>query len=170
VTRAERRRALVVSAVVVVAVAVPGVRLLAGGRDAPDGFPLSTYPMFTRDPGRVVELPTVVAVGPGGEVERLSPETIAGTDQVIQAGVAVGRAVRDGPAAAGALCREVAGRLDSADAEAPDDADDADADAGSPGTRTIAVVVERHDALAWAAGDRDPLDRRTVADCRVVPR
>jgi hypothetical protein len=187
----------VVSAAVVVAVAVPGVRLLADGRDAPDGFPLSTYPMFTRDPGGVVELPTVVAVGPGGEVERLSPQTIAGTDQVIQAGVAVGRAVRDGPAAAGALCREVAGRVDGADLDSdadPDDAepdsdpdagaddadsdsdsdvgadDDADPGAGSLGTRTIAVVVERHDALAWAAGDREPLDRRTVAECPVVPR
>jgi hypothetical protein len=155
--QAERRRALVVSAVVAVAVAVPGVRLLAAGPDAPDGFPLSTYPMFTRDPGQVVELPTVVAVGPGGEVERLSPETIAATDQVIQAAEAVGRAVRDGPAAASALCREVAARLD----------DDSTGD-GAGRLRTVAVVVERHDALAWAEGDREPLDRRTVAECPVA--
>jgi hypothetical protein len=167
VTGAERRRALVVSAVVVVAVAVPGLRLLTGGRDAPDGFPLSTYPMFTRDPGRVVELPTVVAVWPGGEVERLSPETIAGTDQVIQAGVAVGRAVRDGPAAAGALCREVAVRLGGSDRTTEAEAEAA---AGSLGAGTVAIVVERHDALAWAAGDREPLDRRTVTECPVVPR
>jgi hypothetical protein len=152
-TRTERLRALATSAVVVAAVAVPGLRLLADGRDAPDGFPLSTYPMFTRDPGRVVELPTVVAVTSDGVVERLSPETIAGTDQVIQAGVTVGQAVRAGPAAARALCREVAGRVD------PD---------GS-GVTTVAVVVERHDAVAWSAGDREPLDRRTVADCPVVP-
>jgi hypothetical protein len=132
-------------------VAAPGAWLLAGGRDAPDGFPLSTYPMFTRDPGRVVDLPTVVAVSPDGHVDRLSPETIAGTDQVIQAGVTVGQALRDGPSATRALCREVAGRVD----------------AGS-GIATVAVVVERHDAVAWSAGDREPLDRRTVAECRVA--
>jgi hypothetical protein len=152
-TRTERLRALAISAVAVAAVAVPGARLLADGSDAPDGFPVSTYPMFTRDPGRVVELPTVVAVTSDGEVERLSPETIAGTDQVIQAGVTVSQAVRDGSAAARALCREIAGRVD------PD----------GPGVTTVAVVVELHDAVARSAGDREPLDRRTVADCPVVP-
>jgi hypothetical protein len=142
--RVERRRALVVAAALVAAVAVPGVRLL-GSPDAPDGFPLSTYPMFTRDPGRVVEVPTVVAVSPDGGVDRLSPETIARTDQVIQAGVTVGQAVRGGPSAARALCEDVAGRVG--------------------GAAAVAVVVERHDAVAWAAGDREPLDRRTVVEC-----
>jgi hypothetical protein len=80
----ERRRALAVAAAVVVGVALPGIRMIASS-DAPDGLPLSTYPMFTRDPGRVVEQPTVIAVSPGGQIERLPPETIAGTDQVMQA-------------------------------------------------------------------------------------
>jgi hypothetical protein len=57
-----------------------------------------------------------------------------------------------GPAAAADLCREVAGRVD---------------DAG-PGDR-IEVVVERHDVVAWSAGDRDPLERRVVADCEAQP-
>jgi hypothetical protein len=146
--RAESRRALVVSAVTVVAVALPGLRLVVSA-GAPDGLPLSTYPMFTRDPGRVVEVPTVLAIPPDGKAERLSPETIAGTDQVVQAGVTVGRAVRDGPESASELCHEVAGRVD--------------------GGGSVAVVVERHDAVAWAAGDHDPLDRRTVAECPVDP-
>ena len=132
------------SAVAVVAVAMPGVRTLASP-GAPDGFPLSTYPMFTRDPGREVEQPTVVAVAPGGDVERLSPRTIAGTDQVIQAGVAVRQAVADGPAAVARLCAEVAQRV-----AAP---------------ATVAVVAERHDVVAWSAGDREPIERRTVANC-----
>jgi hypothetical protein len=144
VDRRERRRALVVAAAVVAGVAVPGVRMMAS-RDAPDGLPLSTYPMFTSDPGRVVEQPTVVAVSPGGDVERLSPETIAGTDQVMQAAMAVRRAVDAGPAATRALCDEVAGRV------------------GTPAT--VAVVVERHDVVAWSEGDRQPLDRRTVVAC-----
>lgn len=140
----ERRRALLAAAVAVVAVALPGLRTLASP-GAPDGFPLSTYPMFTRDPGRVVDLPTVVAVPPGGTAERLSPRTIAGTDQVIQAGVAVRRALAGGPAATARLCAEVARRV--------------------AGPATVAVVVERHDAVAWSSGDRDPIDRRTVAEC-----
>jgi hypothetical protein len=113
--------------------------------DAPDGLPLSTYPMFTRDPGRVLEEPTVVAVSPGGDVERLSPETIAGTDQVMQAARAVRQAVGAGPAATRALCDEVASRVDA--------------------PATVAVVVERHDAIAWSAGDHEPFDRRTVVAC-----
>jgi hypothetical protein len=128
----------------VAAVAVPGVRMLASP-DAPDGFPLSTYPMFARDPGRVVELATVVAISPEGDVERLSPETIAGTDQVIQAGVTVRQAIDRGPTAAAALCREVALRVEE--------------------PASVAVVVEEHDAVAWSAGDREPRERRTVAEC-----
>jgi hypothetical protein len=98
VDRRERRLALGVAAAVVVGVALPGVRMMASG-DAPDGLPLSTYPMFARDRGRVVEQPTVVAVSPDGYVERLSPETIAATDQVMQAAEAVRRALDAGPAA-----------------------------------------------------------------------
>lgn len=135
------------SAAVVAAVVAPGVRLLASP-DAPDGFPLSTYPMFTRDRGRVVELATVVAMSPRGEVERLSPQVIAGTDQVVQAGVTVRRAVDAGPVAARRLCADVAGRV-----AAP---------------ATVAVVVERYDVVAWSSGDREPLERRTHAECEAA--
>lgn len=142
--RRARWRALLVSAAVVIAVAVPGVRMLISP-EVPDGFPLSTYPMFTRDRGRVVEVATVVAETPQGEVGRLSPRTIAGTDQVVQAGVTVRQAVAAGPGAAGRLCDEVAGRV-----AAP---------------ATVAVVVERYDVIAWSAGGREPLERRAHAEC-----
>jgi hypothetical protein len=107
----ERRRALLLSAVLVVAVAWPGV---AGflGHDS-DGFPVSTYPMFSRDPGRVVEVPTVIAVEADGTSRRLSPDLIAGTDQVIQAAVTVRQAIDAGPAATATLCEEVAAELDA---------------------------------------------------------
>jgi hypothetical protein len=143
----ERRRALAVAAAVVVGVALPGIRMMAS-TDAPDGLPLSTYPMFTRDAGRVVEQPTVVAVSPAGRIERLSPETIAGTDQVMQAARAVHRAVGAGSAATRALCEEVAGRVDA--------------------PATVAVVVERYDPIAWSEGDVEPLERRTVVTCEAV--
>jgi hypothetical protein len=147
VDRRERRRAAVVSVALVVAVAWPGAAALVGQDD--DGFPLSSYPMFRRDPGRVVEVSTVVAVDGDGAVRRLSPEQIAQTDQVIQAGVTVRRAIAAGPDAALALCEDVADGLE--------------------GTATVAVVVERHDSYAWAAGDREPLERRQIAACESSP-
>lgn len=142
--RRARWRALLVPAAVLAATVTPGVRLLASA-DAPDGFPLSTYPMFTRDRGRVVEVATAVAVSPAGEAERLSPRTIAGTDQVVQAGVTVRQAVAAGAGAVARLCDEIAGRV-----EAP---------------ATVAVVVERYDVVTWSGGDHEPLDRRTHAEC-----
>lgn len=147
-SRGQRAWALVVSAVVVLLVALPGIRMLVED-EAPDGFPLSTYPMFSRDPGRVVVLPTVVALAPDGAVGRLSPQTIAGTDQVIQASVTVRDAVRRGTAAAEQLCEEVAGRV-------------------SP-PATIAVVEERHDAIRWSADSSvEPLERRVVVTCEAA--
>jgi hypothetical protein len=133
-----------VTVAVVLGVALPGIRMTASG-DAPESLPLSAYSMFARDRGRVVEQPTVVAVSPGGYVERLSPETIAATDQVIQAAKAVRRALDAGPAATRLLCDEVAGRVDA--------------------PAIVAVVVERYDGVAWSARDRGPLDRRTVVAC-----
>lgn len=148
-SRRQRVVARVVAAGVALAVAWPALAPIAG-RPASDGFPLSTYPMFSRDRGEVVEVPTVVALGDDGEVERLPPSVIADTDQVLVAAAAVRRAVDGGPSTAGALCEEVAGR------------------AGSRGT-SVAVVVERHDAIAWSAGDRAPLNRRQVAECPIGP-
>jgi hypothetical protein len=129
--------------VLVVAVAWPGVAAFFG-HDS-DGFPVSTYPMFSRDPGRVVEVPTVIAVEADGTSRRLSPEQIAGTDQVIQAAVTVRQAVDAGPAATATLCDDVAAELDTG--------------------VTVAVVVEQHDAYAWSAGRRRPLARRQLAEC-----
>jgi hypothetical protein len=148
-SRRQRVVARVVAAGVALAVAWPALAPIVG-QPSSDGFPLSTYPMFSRDRGQVVEVPTVVALGDDGEVERLPPSVIADTDQVLVAAAAVRRAVDGGPAAAGALCAEVAER------------------AGGRGT-SVAVVVERHDAIAWSAGDREPLDRREVSECPIGP-
>ena len=129
----------------IAAVAVPGMRLLVDG-EAGDGFPLSTYPMFTEDPGRVLELPTVVAVTDDG-IERLSPQQIAGTDQVVQSWETVRAAVDLGATAIRELCEEVAQRLD--------------------GPGQVAVVIERYDSLAWSSDPTAaPQDRRTLTRCR----
>lgn len=129
------------------AVAWPALSPLLGGSDA-DSFPLSTYPMFTRDRGRVVELATVVGVGEAGRT-RLSPELIAGTDQVMLAVTVVQRAVSDGDVGTRALCTEVAGRIDDAEID------------------EVEVVVERHDLDQWPDA-AEPVGRRVVARCEVT--
>jgi hypothetical protein len=148
VTTAERWRALVISAVVIACVASPVVPLLLRGERAPDSFPLSTYPMFTDDPGRVVEVPTVVAVHVDGRIDRLPPEVIADTDQVIQAYVAVQNAIHGEPGAAADLCTRAAARL---------------SDPGS--VVEVLVAEERYDSVRWAAGHHDPIMRRVYAEC-----
>lgn len=77
---------------------------------ASDGFPLSTYPMFTYERGRVVAIDTVVLVD-GRRTERLSPDLIAGTDEPVLASATVSRAIVGGPSAIDLLCHEVAARL-----------------------------------------------------------
>lgn len=141
----ERSLARVVSAALVVAVLHPAVLLVVDDRH--DDFPLSSYPMFTRDRGRTVQVATVVAVDGSGDVHRLSPEEIAGTDQVMLAVTAVQQAVDGGAGGPDRLCAEVAQRLDPMPAS------------------WLEVVVETHDAVAWAGGDRDPLDREVVTTC-----
>jgi hypothetical protein len=141
----ERRRAVLVSMAFAAAVTLPGVRVLVE-REAGDGFPLSTYPMFDEDPGHVLDLPTVVAVTTDG-TDRLSPRVIAGTDQVVQAWEAVRAAIAGGPEATDQLCEEVAGRLDA--------------------PVLVTVVIERYDTLEWASDPgAEPQERRTVARCR----
>jgi predicted component of type VI protein secretion system len=141
----ERRRAVLVSMAFAAAVTLPGVRVLVE-REAGDGFPLSTYPMFDEDPGHVLELPTVVALTTDG-TDRLSPRLIAGTDQVVQAWEAVRAAIARGPEATDELCEEVAGRLDA--------------------PVWLAVVIERYDTLEWASDPgAEPQERRTVARCQ----
>lgn len=113
-----------------------------------DSFPLSTYPMFARDRPRVVELTTAVGVTAGGAVEFLSPETIAGTREPVQA-----FATATGDVAAGRaddLCREIAARL-----------------AGHEHVRTVEVVTARYDAVAWFDGDERPRARTVHARCPV---
>jgi hypothetical protein len=113
-----------------------------------DDFPLSTYPMFTEELGRVVRIDTAVRVQ-DGEHHRLSPELIGGTDEVILASETVSRALRAGPEAADRLCREIAERIE-------------DGEGGE-----VALVTETHDAVALLRDDAPPIDVATRTRCPV---
>lgn len=95
---------------------------------AEDDFPLSTYPMFTAERGRVVDLDTAVLVDDDGR-HRLSPEAVGGTDEVVSAAVTVSRAIAAGDVALARLCAEIADRV-------------------GPDRATVEIVTERHDAVA----------------------
>jgi hypothetical protein len=131
---------LAASAVAAVATALPGIT-------DRDSFPLSSYPMFSENRGRVADIDTAVGRDDADEVVRLSPQVIAGGAEVILAAETVSKSIRRGDT--DDLCHEIAARAN------PDD------------VRRIEVVTERHDVIAWFAGNEESLDRRVHATCEV---
>lgn len=112
-----------------------------------DDFPLSTYPMFSYNRGRVSDLDTAVGVDVDGRRLRLSPEVIAGGGEVILAAETVSKSITRGDT--DVLCREIAARADGRE------------------LRTIEVVTERRDVIDWFAGDETPLAIVVHASCAV---
>lgn len=110
---------------------------------ARDSFPLSNYPMFAADRPTEASFATVVAVADDGTTDRLTPRTIGGTDQVIQAAATVARAVRDDEA--DELCREILERVDD--------------------PARLEVVTERYDTIGWFDGSETPISRTVHATC-----
>ena len=108
-----------------------------------DTYPLSTYPMFATNRGEVHHISTVVEVLADGTTVRLSPETIAGTDELVLTAVTVNRAVIDGQA--DALCAEVVERLGA--------------------LRRARVQTEVHNVIELVANGSPPLDVEIHAEC-----
>ena len=132
------------------AILMPAIRQPEG-----DSFPFSKYAVFAGDRDRTATISTAIAVDGDGEVLRLSPELISGTDETILATATVRRAVAAGDRSLDALCEEIARRVGAS-------ARLADAD-------TVRIVTERYDVVEYFAGDdREPVDRRTHAACEVA--
>lgn len=119
-----------------------------------DGFPLSTYPMFSTNKDPKTSVDQAVAVSGGSGVTVLGPGFV-GTDEVLQARATISRAVRGGAPAAKALCEEIASRV------ARDDALD--------GATQVEIRNVTHDSVAYfAGGDRQPASVRVHARCSIV--
>jgi hypothetical protein len=129
-----------VAAIVVIVGVVP----LALDRDS---FPLSTYPMFSSRRSSTETVDTAIVVDAAGDVIRIDPRDIAGTDEVILAAVTVSDALRDDTAVA--LCRDIVTRLDTR----------------LPEGAIVRIVTEKYDAIEWYGGDRTPLSTIVHADC-----
>jgi hypothetical protein len=104
--------------------------------------------MFTSDRDRVIDLHTVVLVE-GDRRDRLSPQVIGGTDEIVLAAVIVGNAINAGGAELERLCREVAARVDR------------------PGT--VEIVTETHDTIELLQDDAPPLEIDVHHRCRADP-
>ena len=119
-----------------------------------DGFPLSTYPMYSRARGNAVTFATAQAVDDAGSTTTLTLGVIGDSDDPLIVAGELRDAIRDGRAQQ--RCAEIALRAAEWDDLPPD-------------TTTIDVVTERHDVVAQVEGDPSLLDRTVHASC-AVPR
>ena len=119
-----------------------------------DGFPLSTYPMYSRTRGDAVTFATAQAVDGDGTSTTLTLGVIGDSDDPLIVAGELRDAIRDGRAQQ--RCVEIALRASEWDGLPPD-------------ATTIDVVTERHDVIAQVEGDPSLLERTVHASC-VVPQ
>lgn len=132
----------------VVSVAVVGIVAWPSLHVHPsDDFPLSTYPMFTAQRGRVASVDVVVGLDRDGKVVRLDPGRIADTDEVLVAAETVTDSIIEDRASD--LCEDVAERVDGSTVE------------------TVEVRTEQYDTVNWLRGHRRPRHVVVRARCSV---
>ncbi len=119
-----------------------------------DGFPLTTYPMYSGAMGKTSRIRTILGVTPSGAQETLSPTLIAGDPSVILAVRTTAAAKRRADKLA--LCRRVAERV-AADPER------------SARYTELVFLTERYDAPAFFLGATEPEAIKVHARCP-VPR
>lgn len=119
-----------------------------------DGFPLSTYPMYSRARSTTVSLVTARLVDDDGSATPLSLSVIGDSDDPLIVAGELRAAIDSGRA--GQRCAEIAGRA-------------ADRSALPEGASSVEVVTERHDVVAQVLGRPSLIDRRVDATCPVEP-
>jgi hypothetical protein len=144
-----RLRAYVVSALVLGSMALPVLR-----QPDDDGFPLSTYPMFSHRRGRVNSVTSALAVSADAHETRVPPRYVANAESM-QAFYTLARAAAAGADEAKALCEAIAQRLPSAD------------DRALAQAVRVELVTERVDAIDYLAGRVKPSGRLVHASCPV---
>jgi hypothetical protein len=118
-----------------------------------DGFPLSTYPMYSSARGAEVTFATAQAVDADGTTSTLSLGVIGDSDDPLVVAGELRDAIRDGRAPA--RCSDIAERA-------------ADWDGLPAGTTAIEVVTERHDVVVQVEGGDSLVERTVHARCEVA--
>ncbi len=148
----ERLHAYGLSALVLAAVLSP---LRLDPQDpSQDSFPLSTYPMFSYDRGRIASVTIALAFGPNGLEVPIPPGFVA-TSETMQAMKTIAKSVRQGGARERELCRSIAERV---------------ASSTDPEFRTanqVAFVRNTVDSIDYLAGNTRPLTRQVHMHCPV---
>jgi hypothetical protein len=139
-----------VSAIVLGAMALPALR-----QPDDDGFPLSTYPMFSHRRGRVNDVTSALAVTADAHETRVPPRYVANAESM-QAFYTLARAAAAGAGEAQALCEAIARRLPAA------------AEPALARAAHVELVTERVDAIDYLAGRAQPSGRRVHARCPVL--
>lgn len=148
-TRVRPARAYLLCVGVILAMLSPVLR-----RPPVDGFPLSTYPMFSSPRGPAVKIHTVLGITKGGEAEVLSPRLIGG-DRWPSLASRVTYAASRSRAKRRALCETVAARVA------------ADPDRASRYVE-LQFVTEVYDAQTYFVGRQtEPEPRKLLASCSV---
>ncbi|MDG2112946.1 MAG: hypothetical protein P8N02_10075 [Actinomycetota bacterium] len=156
--RGEVSRAMIISLLLAGLVLWPIVR-----RPLPDSFPHSTYPMFSENREPVADIELALGQDIDGADISLSPELIAGTEEVIVAGSLIRTTVRSGEARVVDLCHSIAARIADTDRS-----DIARPDIAAPQIVEVVIRTDRLDAVAWFAGDRTPLSSTVHGSCEVT--
>jgi hypothetical protein len=141
-----RRARIVITAGVVGALLAP----VALDRD---GFPLSTYPMYSRARGDAVTFATVQAVDADGTTSSLSLGIVGDSDDPLIVAGELRAAISDGRA--DQRCEDIAARVAGWGGLPPG------------GDIRIEVVTERHDVVAHVEGEPSLLERTVHASCGV---
>ncbi len=141
--RRDRIHGGLVSALMLVAIASPLI-------DDVDGFPLSTFPMFSKARPEELTLAHVVLVD-GDRREPVAPGLVF-SSEVLQTKVAIARAVSGGPKAASDLCQKVAARLR----------------AEGHGRGSVEVRTDRYHVLTYVEGNEAPIKSKLHARCDVA--
>lgn len=141
----DRRVRILVTAGLIGALVAPVIR-------DRDGFPLSTYPMYSRSRGDAVTFATAQAIDGDGDVSTLTLGVIGDSDDPLIVAGELRDAIRDDRA--DQRCAEIAQRAQRWD--------------GLPADATsIEVVTERHDVVARVKGGDSLLERTVHASCEV---
>jgi hypothetical protein len=119
-----------------------------------DGFPLSTYPMYSRARGDAVTFATAQAVDEDGRSSTLTLGVIGDSDDPLIVAGELRDAIRDGRAPQ--RCEEIAERAAAWTGLPPE-------------TSAIEVVTERHDVVARVEGGASLLERTVHASCELPP-
>jgi len=117
-----------------------------------DGFPLSTYPMYSRARGQAVTFATAQAVDENGNASALTLAVIGDSDDPLIVAGELRTSIRNDRA--DERCEEIARRAAAWSGLAA-------------ASSTIEVVTERHDVVVQVKGGDSLLERTVHASCEV---